>query len=80
MGRGLRLRLGGRLGCEALCSPPQSGAALPQTCPQEFSQAQCPAPPFIPRVRIRKSPGPSLSGLCRAGSTLRVRVSLNCVP
>lgn len=59
MGRGLRLRLGGRLGCEALCSPPQSGAArtpaptaveaaLPQTCPQEFSQAQCPAPPFIP--------------------------------
>lgn len=49
MGRGLRLRLGGRLGCEALCSPPQSGAALPQTCPQEFSQAQCPAPPFTPQ-------------------------------
>lgn len=69
-----------RAGRPAHPRPQQRRRPCPKPAPRNSPRLSVLHPLSSPKVRIRKSPGPSLSGLCRAGSTLRVRVSLNCVP
>lgn len=65
MGVAMRPRLGAGLGHLTLCAAcvqsragasaahPCSAAALPQSCREEFSPAQCPSPPSIPQGQDR---------------------------